>query len=327
MLLWAKGAAFTSGFDIDPQYINENVSLNDSLMKIPNVGNFILTNPPYLAKNKMSLDMKKKYLKDGLDDLYQAALRKIIGSNYSEGIIILPVNFLCAENSDNIRKAFMSKYNICGVNYFTERVFADTTYNVIAMHFVLGEGDKKVLNIKVFPDNKILSFEVEKEFSYRIGGRELAEISKTKNVLNIKRLVENDMLINLGGKEIVGFYNDYKNVRKYNISDEFNKRLENNIIAIECIDGKKSRIAAIDMRDKEFNILIGKNTSRNIAYILMENIPISLQEKLITEFNKQLNIFRYKYESLFLTNFRDNNRKRISFDFCYKLINHCFINM
>ena len=35
-------------------------------------------------------------------------------------------------------------------------------------------------------------------------------------------------------------------------------------------------------------------------------------------------IGRKKYNSLFLTNFRDNDRKRISFDFCYKLITFCY---
>ena len=27
-----------------------------------------------------------------------------------------------------------------------------------------------------------------------------------------------------------------------------------------------------------------------------------------------------------MTNFRDNNRKRISFDFCYKMINYIYFN-
>ena len=38
-------------------------------------------------------------------------------------------------------------------------------------------------------------------------------------------------------------------------------------------------------------------------------------------FNETLNDNRQKYSSFFLTNFRDNNRKRLSFDFAYKLIN------
>ena len=41
-------------------------------------------------------------------------------------------------------------------------------------------------------------------------------------------------------------------------------------------------------------------------------------------FNKELGENRDKYFSFFLTNFRDNGRKRISFDFVYKLINHIY---
>jgi len=38
-------------------------------------------------------------------------------------------------------------------------------------------------------------------------------------------------------------------------------------------------------------------------------------------FNKKLSENREKYCSFFLTNFRDNNRKRMSFDLAYKLLN------
>ena len=40
------------------------------------------------------------------------------------------------------------------------------------------------------------------------------------------------------------------------------------------------------------------------------------------EFNEELNKNRDKYFSYFLTNFRDNNRKRISFDLAYKFLNY-----
>jgi len=41
--------------------------------------------------------------------------------------------------------------------------------------------------------------------------------------------------------------------------------------------------------------------------------------------NKILNEYREKYDSLFLTNYRDNNRKRISFTLVYTLINYSII--
>ena len=42
------------------------------------------------------------------------------------------------------------------------------------------------------------------------------------------------------------------------------------------------------------------------------------------KFNERLNKNRVQYFSFFLTNFRDNNRKRMSFDLAYKLINYIY---
>lgn len=42
------------------------------------------------------------------------------------------------------------------------------------------------------------------------------------------------------------------------------------------------------------------------------------------KFNEELNKNREQYFSFFLTNFRDNNRKRMSFDMAYKLLNYIY---
>lgn len=78
----------------------------------------------------------------------------------------------------------------------------------------------------------------------------------------------------------------------------------------------------------------GKNTDRVFATILIkpnnENNKTIIedtenQEEIIEDFNIYLNKMRKKYNSLFLTNYREskngNGRKRISFKLCYKLIN------
>jgi len=41
-------------------------------------------------------------------------------------------------------------------------------------------------------------------------------------------------------------------------------------------------------------------------------------------FNKEINRLRDDQFSLFLTNYRDKDRKRISFDFAYKFINYLY---
>lgn len=55
--------------------------------------------------------------------------------------------------------------------------------------------------------------------------------------------------------------------------------------------------------------------------IFKETISINEQIELMKKFNSELTVNRDKYFSFFLTNFRDNNRKRISFDLTYKFLN------
>ena len=96
-------------------------------------------------------------------------------------------------------------------------------------------------------------------------------------------------------------------------------------MAIDTKNGKKIRLENI--RDYGHIALIGKDTSRNMAYLLFrQELSLDEQEKIIDLFNKELERARKRYLSLFLTNFRDNARKRISFDFAYKFINYLYFN-
>jgi hypothetical protein len=330
LLDWAvrNGAASIKGFDIDPKCVNNNISINDSLAEIPKIGDFNLTNPPYLAKNKMDKTIKNKYLNNDIEDFYLLAIKKIIDSGCNEGIIIIPVNFFSAENSDKIRNEFMSIYGITNINYFQNRVFEDTTYNVVAFHYIKNNTDKRVLRFTMFPNKEKFSFDVYSKYDYRIGGKDLYDISNCNSILRIKRLTEKDMLSNSGSYQIDGYYNDYNTTKKYKINKTLKTMIDNNIVLLNCIDGKtNNKICAEDIKFYyKKTCLIGKHTSRNIAYITIDNVSINEQRKLICAFNKTLNELRNKYHSLFLTNFRDNDRKRISFDFCYKLLNYCYQN-
>ena len=55
--------------------------------------------------------------------------------------------------------------------------------------------------------------------------------------------------------------------------------------------------------------------------IFKKEVSIIEQIDLMKKFNSELSVNREKYLSFFLTNFRDNNRKRISFDLAYKFLN------
>lgn len=330
LLQWAEkhGAISVSGLDIDPKLVNQKIDLNDSLTSIPSI-QFNITNPPYLAKNKMSISQKAIYPMEDYDDLYLLSMKKILESNPDEGIIIIPVNFFSAENSDALRVEFLKHYTISKVNYFKEQVFADTTYNVVAFHYgrKIIPSQSQNVEITTFPDGTSKFYLLEEQYNYRIAGEELNKIISVKP-LKISRLTEEIMFKHKDQDRIINaFFNDKKTNKQYHVTRRFKTIIRKNIILLNCIDtnsNEDSWIKAEDIRTLGKECLVGKNSSRNIAYTLLpNNISISDQEKIIDLFNKKLNALRRKYNSLFLTNFRDNDRKRVSFDFCYKLISHC----
>jgi Eco57I restriction-modification methylase len=330
LLKWAKknGAANCYGLDIDEKLINDKIKLNNSLVSIPK-SKFVITNPPYLAINKMSKKQKTSIKMDGCEDLYLLAVKRILQSDTNEGIIIVPVNFFSAENSDSLRKAFMFQYNIDNANYFKEQVFEDTTYNVIAFHFFKKNevSIKQTIVITSFPDKEKQSFYLEEKYNYKIAGRELDKISSIKS-LKLTRLTEKHIEQNKGDNTIKAFFNDKNTTKTYSISNSYKQLVKNNILLLNCIDTNGTEdgwISVEDVRSFNRSCLVGKNTSRNIAYVILpSDISIQDQEKIIPLFNKTLNTLRKKYNSLFLTNFRDNNRKRVSFEFSYKLITYCY---
>lgn len=329
LLRWAEtnGTTSVSGYDIDPKLVSATIALNDSLDSIPNHP-FIITNPPYLATNKMTKKQKLERPMDEYEDLYLLSMKKIMEANPEEGIIIIPVNFFSAENSDALRKEFLTQFSVSKVNYFKEQVFEDTTYNVVAFHFVKksSPGAKQVIEITSYPDGKTKSFTLEERYDYRIAGHALSDILKSKK-LEVIRLTEAHMEKNAGSQRINTIFNDKNTPQEYFVTPSFKKIIRNNIILLNCIDTNASEegwLKAEDVRDVGYSCLVGKNTSRNIAYVLLPDISLEDQEKIIPLFNEKLNFLRKRYNSLFLTNFRDNDRKRVSFDFCYKLISYCY---
>jgi len=96
------------GFDCDKEYVDDkNVLYNDSI-NYPQKYKFICANPPYLHKNKADQKTKERFFagnNSSFEDLYQVSIFSIL--NCDEGILIAPLNFLCAENSKKIRNLFL----------------------------------------------------------------------------------------------------------------------------------------------------------------------------------------------------------------------------
>jgi len=326
LLNWAKarGAASISGYDIDPHYADgETVIPGDSLSCARDY-EFVLTNPPYLYQNKMQ---DNSLLKGSLHtDLYQLALEKLL--NAQEGIAIVPINFLSAENSKYIRRQFLDRFEILRVNYFTEQVFADTTYNVMAFHFKrkLRLAAMMEVEFTFFPAGEKRIITLEQAHNWQIGGSFLSAVRNSGNKLGIERLEERHL--REGKREAVLAYNHINTKYPYQISDELYERLQNNIILLKAIDTgskKGGDICLEDIRHYGAQGLVSIKTSRNqISLLFPPHITIAEQQELIAEFNAELKRRREQYASLFMTNYRDKDRKRISFNFAYNLISYLY---
>lgn len=331
LINWAikNGAKTVKGFDVDAQYIdNKIVYCNDSI-KNSKKYDFILTNPPYLHKNKADIQVKKKYFSGGnsiFEDLYQISISSILNSK--EGIMILPLNFLSAENSDRIRRIFFNKFEILKLNIFSHQVFEDTTYNVISFYYRRKKNMalRNIIKAIIFPEKQKANFILEEKYGWQLGGEFHSKINLEDNRLGIYRLTESHL--KKGDCEVKLAFNNIKNHQDRKVSVDTCNLLNNNILFLRAIDSKNGKkIGLEDIRQYGVKALAGKQTSRNMASLLLpEYLDMDTQEKIVDVFNKELAEARGKHLSLFLTNFRDNNRKRISFEFAYKLINYVYFS-
>ncbi len=109
-----------------------------------------------------------------------------------------------------------------------------------------------------------------------------------------------------------------------------NKDKKNTNIIVKCIDdNSKNKICLKMVDDIYINIYIDttpNQSARTYATLIIEpTIDIKRQEKLVEDFNNYLEEQREKYNSLFLTNYRESKdiaRKRISFDLVYSIVNY-----
>ena len=300
LLNWAQKHHCRSvcGYDIDQNYVQSKVALKDSIKEPANY-KFVLTNPPYLHKNKAEADLKYRYQSEyeQFEDLYQISLNSLLEAD--EGIVIVPLNFLSADNAKKIRTKFLSRFKIVELNLFTKQVFQDTTYNVIAFYFKRSPvSASQQIKVNFVFEKKSINLQLRQQDNWEIGGEFLQLIRQTKNELGITRLTT-------------------ENKNQCDINS--------NHLILTAIDKRKEKLNIKSKRELGIPFYVGKPTSRNQAHLIFTR---SLNEKqqlqLKQDFNDFINSRRQLYNDLFLTNFRDNNRKRISFHFAYKLLNYLY---
>lgn len=286
-------------YDIEPK--KDYIIKQDTIKTPINYNNkYLITNPPYLARNKS----KDKTLFDKYDvnDLYKCVIKNILTNICLGGILIIPLNFWSSIRIADIelRKSFLKIYDIILLNIFEEQVFDDTTYTICSFQFTLKKNKNNKLNIIIYPSKTIINTELNDDNNFMIGG-------------DIYKLVLN---------------NTYKITRLTNK----NKEKSNTNILVKCIDDNiNSQIGLSFVEDDNIYIDNTPNqTARTYATLIIEpQIEKDKQKQLIIKFNKYLDEYRKKYNSLFLTNYRESKsiaRKRISFDLVYSITEYILEN-
>ena len=275
-------------YDIEPKH--KYIIKRDTIKTPPNYSNaFIITNPPYLSRNKS--ENKEMFDKNDVNDLYKCHIKDLLTNNPIGGIIIIPLNFFCSiRNMDiELRKKFLNTFIIKQLNIFEEQVFDDTTYTVCSFQYEYKPNSNQSIPITIYPSKKKLSFLLNEENNYTIGGE----------IYNIE---DNE---------------DYK------ITRLLEKETPNTNLVLKAIDdNENSKIKLEYVSDDK--IYYGKISARTYATLtITPKISDEIQKKIANEFNEYLNEKRDKYNSLFLTNYRESKkiaRKRISFDLAYKIV-------
>ena len=258
----------------------------DTLLNPPDyTDKWVITNPPYLAKNKAKdKALFSKYL---YDDLYKIAISTIKGAK--GGILIIPLNFFTDERSASLRKEFLSEYDIIRLNIYFDTMFDSTDYNVCSFFFKKKEkvSESMYINTYTYENKKIIenfNLSLNKKYNYRIGGEYFYKLSKIKplfsRVTEIKR--ENPTHIN-----------------------------------VVCIDKTNEPLHFYYSETPYY----GKLTDRNIATLSFEGkLAEGFEKQLINKANKSINNFRRENHNLCFTNYRDRHRKRIGFLDAYKIM-------
>lgn len=283
-------------YDIEPK--KDFIIERDTITNPPDYNNkYIITNPPYLARNKSS--NKNLFDKYDTNDLYKCVIKEIITNTCLGGIFIIPLNFWCSIriNDINLRKLFLDKYKILLLNIFEERVFSDTSYTICSFQFELKElnslNENNKIDIIIYPSKICITTDLNDNNNYMIGG----DIYKLKvnNLYKISRLTNKN-------KDTLNYTN----------------------ILVKCIDDNENNKIGLSFIENDEDIYIDdtlNQSARTYATLVIEP-PINkiIQQQLIFKFNVYLNNYRKKYNSLFLTNYRESkdiSRKRISFDLIY----------
>jgi hypothetical protein len=258
---------------------------------------YVITNPPYLARNKSS--DKVVFDKYDTNDLYKCFLKTLKGC--SGGILIIPAGFFLSPRDLDVkcRDEFLSEYRLIKVKYFEETVFPDTSTTVVAFSFKKAEAvlDEQTVEWISLPSGESKSFRMSRTNDWIVGG----EIYKLEVPPSIK----------------VGRYVKDQDLKPGCVMTN---------MTLSALDsGKKD--GRICLEYKEGYVYPAKDCSRTYAtlWIKGKTITPDHQKKICLEFNSLLEKKRSETWSLFLPQYRESKeyaRKRIPFELAYIIVLH-----
>lgn len=285
-------------YDIDPK--RDDITKRDTLLDPPCYkDSYVITNPPYLARNKCS--SKTVYDKYEMNDLYKCFMMSLVGGCLG-GILIIPAGFFLSPRDIDVkcRDVFMSRYRITKVKYFEETVFPDTPTTVVAFSFVKSDTPLNSQNViwEQRPSGKCKTFEMNRENKWIIGG-------------DIYNLETNT------GIKISRFVKDRGHTNITNLT--------------LCALDSGTAHGRIHLKYEKDYVYQGIDTSRTFATLCIKGLELTEDEQI--EIAKRFNAFlesrRERYWSLFLPQYRESKeyaRKRIPFDLAYNIVSNLLLS-
>jgi hypothetical protein len=300
LLDWLPTGGLIEAYDIEPK--KEGIIERDTLLHPPNYKDaWILTNPPYLARNKSN--SKGVFELYDTNDLYKCFILSICQQEQCQGgIMIIPAGFFLSprEIDARCRRAFLSRYKLLKVKYFEETVFPDTTTTVVAFAFEKSEDiltEQSVEWISMPTGNKNI-FKMSAENNWIIGG-DIYNLPIPNTDIKIRRHVVGQQL--KAGEQLT-------------------------FMTLNALDSGSMK-GRICLEYKQGYVYPANESSRSFATIciLGKNLSEREQIDICKIFNEFIEKKRAETWSLFLPQYRESKeyaRKRIPFELAYRIILH-----
>jgi len=299
LLKWLGGDYQVEAYDIEPKA--DNIVQRDTLRDPPEyTDKWVLTNPPYLARNKC--DEKELFDKYGTNDLYKCFLNSLTSQGPCRGgILIIPAGFFLSPRDVDARcrHEFLKQYKLLKVKYFEEQVFDDTSTTVVAVSFERAEAELTTQHVEWvhMPSGKSKQFEMDSEYNWIIGG-DLYFLPVPANI-KLRRHVE---------------------------GQELKDGEQQTYLTLNALDSG-TREGRISLNYERGEVYPAKESSRTFATLRIQGRLLAeyQQKELSNKFNTFLEQKRAETWSLFLPQYRESKeyaRKRIPFELAYRIVGH-----